>query len=168
MKNKRPKLKIPFDTFDIIIECVSIALLFVMWLYVIKVYSSLSETVASHFNVRGEANNYSRKSIVFIIPTIAIFLYALLFIINKFPHLHNYMVNITLDNAYKNYRFSTRILRVVNFICVSLMAYITYYIIESAKGQEMPLGSLFMPLVIGFSILLPVVILLYQRKLNKE
>ena len=168
MKHKRPKLKIPFDSFDIIIDCVSIALLFFMWFYVFNEYSSLPDTVASHFNAKGEADSFSNKSIIFIIPSIATFIYLLLFIVNKFPHLHNYMVNITSENAYKNYKFSTKMLRVVNFFCVVLMAYITYYIMEGAKGQETSLSPLFLPLVIGFSILLPVVILLYQRKLNKE
>ena len=168
MNHKRPRLKIPFDAIDIIIECLSIALLFIMWFYVINEYSSLSEMVASHFNSKGEADDYSDKYIVLLIPSIASLIYALLFILNRFPHLHNCMINITPANAYKNYKFSTRLLRVVNFFCVALMAYVTYYIIENAKGQEISLGPLFIPLVIGLSILLPVVLLLYHRKLNKE
>jgi uncharacterized membrane protein len=168
MKNGRPKLKIAFDAFDIIIECISIALLLMMWLYVITEYSTLSDTVASHFNAQGKADGFSNKSIVLLIPCIATFTYALMLVLSKYPHLHNYMVNITPENAYKNYKFSIRLLRIVNFLCVVLMVYITYYIIEGAKGREMSLGSLFIPLVIGLSILLTTVILLYQRKLNKE
>ena len=87
---------------------------------------------------------------------------------HKFPHLHNYMVNITEENALKNYRFGTRILRGVNFTCILLMAFITYKIIESAKGTYITLGSWFLPVVIGISIILPIILLIYMKKLNKD
>lgn len=82
--------------------------------------------------------------------------------------MHNYMVNITEENALKNYRFSTRVLRWVNFLCVLLSSYITYVIIQNAKGVKMGLGSGFLPIVIGFSILLPVVLFVCMKKLNKQ
>ena len=81
--------------------------------------------------------------------------------------MHNYMVNITEENALKNYRFSTRVVRLLNFLCVLLFAYIAYVIIENAKGSQMGLGSLFIPIVIGFSVLLPVVLIIYMKKINK-
>jgi len=77
------------------------------------------------------------------------------------------MVNITEENALKNYRFSTRVVRVVNFLCVLLLAYITYMIIESAFGKQYNLGTWFVPLLIGFSIVFPIVLIIYMRKLNK-
>ena len=78
------------------------------------------------------------------------------------------MVNITEENALKNYRFSTRVLRIINLLCVVLMAYVTYYIIQSAKGHKLSLGTYFLPIVLGISILLPIILFIYMRKLNKE
>ncbi len=168
MTSKRPRLKIPFEGFDIILECCSISLLCLMWLYVFKIYGELPETVSTHFNAQGIADGFSNKSTLWFIPIIATLLYVCLIILNKFPHLHKYKVNITETNAYKNYRFSTRILRVVNLLSITLMAYITYFIVGQAKDKEIEISSLFLPLVIGLSIILPIVILIYQRKLNKD
>ncbi len=167
MANDRPKIKVPFQYVDVAIELLSIALLLLTWLYAITQYNDLPETIASHFNSKGEADGYSHRSTIWFIPALATILYIGLFILNKYPHLHNYMTNITEDNALKQYRFSTRILRIVNFLCVLLFAYIAYHIIQNAQGIRTSLGRLFIPIVIGSSVLLPVIILIYQKRLNK-
>lgn len=168
MNNKRPRIKIPYESFDIIIECISITIILLMWIYIILEYSQLPDVIASHFNSKGIADDYNSKIIIWIIPSIATGIYILLFIINRYPHIHNYMVNITIENAYKNYKFSTRILRIVNLFTVSLMMYVAYFIVESAKEVQITMSNLLLPIIIGFSILLPVIIFIYQRKLNKE
>ncbi len=168
MYKKRPRLKIPYESFDIIIECIPIALLLLMWFYVISEYSQMPEIVASHFNAKGEADGYDNKIIVWLIPSIATVIYLLLFIINRFPHIHNYMVNITEENAYKNYKFSARMLRIINLFITSIMMYVAYLIIETAKGVQIALGNSLLLIIIGFSILLPIALFIYQRKLNKE
>ncbi len=167
MNTKRPRIKVPFETVDVIIEGVSITLLILMWCYCIINYMELPETIPTHFNAAGEPDAYGSKHTIWIIPLIATVLYIGMFIINKYPHIHNYMVNITEDNALKNYRFSTRTLRIVNFLCVLLMTYITYMIIESAFGKQFNLGTWFVPVVIGVSVVLPIILFVYMKKLNK-
>jgi len=167
MDNKRPRIKVPFETVDVIIEFISITLLILMWVYCIVNYMELPDTIATHFNGAGEPNGYGSRQTVWIIPIIATVMYIGLFILNKYPHTHNYMVNITEENALKNYKFSTRIVRVVNFLCVLLMTYITYMIVESAFGKQFNLGTWFVPLVIGVSIILPIIMFVYMRKMNK-
>lgn len=167
MDNKRPRIKVPFETVDIIIEFISITLLILMWVYCIVNYMELPDTIATHFNGAGEPDGYGSRQTVWIIPIIATVMYIGLFILNKYPHMHNYMVNITEENALKNYKFSTRIVRVVNFLCVLLMTYITYMIVESAFGKQFNLGTWFVPVVIGVSIILPIIIFVYMRKMNK-
>ena len=167
MNNKRPRIKVPFETVDIIIEFISITLLILMWVYCIVNYMELPDTIATHFNGAGEPDGYGSRQTVWIIPIIATVMYIGFFILNKYPHMHNYMVNITEENALKNYKFSTRIVRVVNFLCVLLMTYITYMIVESAFGKQFNLGTWFVPLVIGVSIILPIIMFVYMRKMNK-
>ena len=167
MNTKRPRIKVPFETVDIIIEFISITLLILMWSYCFVNYKELPDTIATHFNAIGEADGFGSKHTIWIIPSIATVMYIGLFVLNKYPHTHNYMVNINEENALKNYRFSTRTLRIVNFLCVVLMAYITYMIVESAYGKQFNLGTWFVPIVIGVSIILPIVLIVYMRKLNK-
>ena len=168
MQKNRPKIKVPFQTVDVLIELLSVTLILLAWVYVAIEYNELPDTIASHFNSKGQPDGYSSKNSILFLPILATIMYLSLFILNKFPHLHNYMVNITEDNALKNYRFSTRILRVVNFFVVLLFSYIVYTIIASAKGSTLSLGDWFLPTIIGVSILLPIGLILYQRKLNKS
>ena len=168
MNNGRPKIKVPFEGIDIFLELVSITMLLLMWIYLIIEYPDLPETIASHFNAKGEADNYSNKSYIWFLPIIATGVYIGLFILNKHPHAHNYMVNITEENALKNYRFSTRIVRITNTLTVIMFTYIIYYIIQSAKESELQFSSWFVPIVIVCSLLLPIGIYLYYRKINKS
>lgn len=168
MKNGRPRIKVPFDTFDMIVEFSSITLILLMWTYTIITFSDLPETIPTHFNSHGEADDWGSKWTIWIIPFIGSILYTGLFVINKFPHLHNYMVNITEENALKNYKFSTRIVRVINFLCALLMAYITYKIIVGAKGEYVSMGSWFFPVIIGTSIIGPIILIIYMQRLNKN
>ena len=168
MKSDRPKLKVPFQTIDIVIELASIAVLVLMWIHLIMEYSSLPETIASHFNASGKPDDYSSKSFLWFLPSLATVMYIGLFILNRFPHLHNYTINITEENALRQYRFSTRMLRIVNFLCVFLLAYINYKIIIGTQTNTTELGTGFLITVIGGSILLPIIILVYQQKLKKQ
>ena len=168
MNSKRPKIKVPFEGLDVFLELASITLLLLMWIYVIMEYPDLPETIASHFNIKGEADDYANKLYLLFLPLLSTCLYIALFVLNKYPHVHNYMVNITEENALKNYRFSTRILRIVNTLIVIMFVYIIYYIVQSAKENELQFSSWFAAIVIGVSLLLPLVIFLYYRKINTD
>ena len=168
MKTERPRIKVPYEAIDIIIEFISITLLVLMWSYCIVNYADLPDTIATHFDGSGNPDGFGSKQSIWLIPAIAIVLYIGMFIINKYPHIHNYMVNINEENALKNYRFSTRLLRVVNLLSMLLMAYITYMIIASAHGEKLIMGSWFIPIVIGSSIILPIILIMYMKILNKK
>ena len=167
MKTGRPKIYVPFQSIDILIELLSITLLLLMWIYLILEYQSLPEVIASHFNANGKADGFSNKLTLWLLPIISTIIYIGLFILNKFPHIHNYMVNITEDNALNNYRFSTKVLRITNFLSALLFTYLVYSEIQFSKGKIESLGSWFLPIVIGVSIILPIILIVYQRKINK-
>lgn len=162
----RPKIKVPFTTLDLCIELLSIALLVFMWAYLIMHFGELPDKVPSHYNAAGEADSYSGRGFVFFIPIIATGLYAFLLLLTRYPHLNNYMVNITEDNAYKQYRFSVYVLRVVNLLCVIMFLYINHHIIQGAINQHSELGKGFLITVFGMSIVIPIAIIFYQNRLK--
>lgn len=167
MKTGRPKLKVPLEGLDIILDLLSTTLLILLIAYTVISYSELPDTIPSHFNAKGEIDGYSNKSMLWMLPALGIVMFIGLFIINRFPHLHNYMVNITEENALKNYRFSTRIVRFANLFVMFIFGVVAYSIVEASKGHKSNLESWFIPFVIGFSILLPIVIFIYQKRINK-
>jgi len=166
IRTDRPKLKIPITPADILIECVSIGLIIYIWIHLFLVFGELPDRVPSHFNAAGEADGFSSKTFLFFLPALSTLMYIGLFWLTKFPHLHNYMVNITEENAFKQYRFGVTVLRIVNLLCVIMFAYINYHMLTGAGTSSADLGKGFLFVVIGVSILLPVVIIYYQNKIK--
>lgn len=164
MRTDRPKLKIPFETIDIVIELASIAGLVIMWGLLITTYTDLPTEVPSHFNGSGKPDNYSGKSMLWFLAIVATLLYLGLFILNRYPHLHNYMVNITEQNAFKQYQLSTRFLRIINFLCVVMFTYIVYKTIAVAEGNTAGLGNGFLFIVLGLSFIVPIIMLIIQQR----
>lgn len=163
----RPKIKVPLQSLDLILELSTISVLLLTCGYAIFQYAHLPDTIPTHFNAAGEADSFGSKSSIFTIPAIGMAVYVLILIVNRYPHVHNYMVEITAENALKNYRVSMRILRFVNLFCIALMGYITYAIVRASSGETMTLGSWFLPLVIGSSIIIPIALIIYMKRLNK-
>ena len=167
MKAERPRIQVPWEPIDIIVDLISISLLVLMLIYTAMHFGELTDTIPTHFNASGEADGYNSKNFIWMLPLIAIFTFGLLFYLNRLPHLHNHMVNITEENALKNYRFSTRVLRFTNVFTMIIFATVQYTMVENGRGNPMNIGGWFLPAVIGFSIMLPIVIVIYNKKLNK-
>jgi uncharacterized membrane protein len=153
---------------DIILDFLSATILILMIAYVAISYSELPDIIPSHFNGKGEIDGYSEKLTLWFLPAISIAMFVGLFVLNKYPHMHNYMVNITEENALKNYRLSTRIVRITNVFVMLLFGVISYSMIQGAQSENFQLGSWLLPAIIGFSVLLPIGILNYSQKINKN
>lgn len=163
----RPKIKVPLQPLDIIVDVLSISVLICMIIYSVIVFQELPDTIPTHFDFKGEADSYGSKSSLFLLPGIGIVLFSLLFILNKYPHLHNYMVNITEENALKNYRFSTRVLRFTNLCIAILFFFIQFKIVQTAKDNSISIGNWLIPLIIGITVIVPIFLVVHQFKMNK-
>jgi uncharacterized membrane protein len=168
MNTKRPRIKVPLEGIDIVADLASLTILILIVVFTLIDYPDLPETIATHFNGAGEPDGYGHKSTLWLLPAVGFTFFIGFYFLNKYPHIHNYMVNITEENALKNYRISTRILRFVNFFTCILFAYIQYHMISSANNTSLSLGNWFIPLMIGISIILPAGMLIYQYKINKK
>lgn len=170
MNTNRPQIKVPSEPLDVGLDLLSVAIIIGTITYTLIMYTDLPKTIPIHFNFKGEADNYGHKSTILWLPVFNVGMFIVLFILNKYPHIHNYMVNITEENALKNYRFSTRIVRFTNLFIAILFSFIQYQIIESAhtESYEESLGSWFAPTIIGISILTPIILLIYNHKINKK
>ncbi|MBT8253336.1 MAG: DUF1648 domain-containing protein, partial [Bacteroidia bacterium] len=163
-----PKIKVPYEQLDIFVELLNITLLLLIWGYTLTHYFDLPETIPVHFNAEGVADDYGNKAVIWILPAIATFLYFTMFLLNRFPHIHNYMVNITEENALKNYRLSTRVLRYVNLYCLLLFALLVYDMFNMSQGGEAKILS---PEFILVSIAAPIGLVAYaiyqQKRINR-
>ncbi len=168
MNAKRPRINIPYEQVDIVVELLNIALLLIIWGYAIKEYLALPDEIPVHFNVKGEADAMGSKTMIWILPLIATFIFGMMVIINRFPHIHNYMVNITDENAFKNYRLSTRILRFVNLYCMLIFAVLIFDIVGLAKGDNAVfINGLFIGIIAVLPIGIVIAAIYLQKKINK-
>ena len=156
MAIERPKITpIPTST-DKLVEVLGWIILLALWGWTITHYSSLPETIPTHFNAAGEADGFGSKASVIGLPVIASVLFIGLTLLNRYPHIFNYPTAITQDNALKQYTLATRMLRYLKLVLVLVFGGIEFMTIQNATGKAAGLGVWFLPLTL-ILVFLPLV-----------
>ena len=168
MFEKRPKITVPQNSTDLWIDRFSFLLFFIIWLSVFVYYPDLPNEIPTHFNGRGQADAFGSKQSIWILMGVFSSIFIGIYILNKYPHMHNYTVKITEENALKNYRFSTRVLRVVNFLNLLLLAYILKTMMTPYEKQSTAFGGWFLPTIMIGSLVLIIYIFVKANKINSK
>jgi len=165
-QEERPKLKIQLSPMDQVLELLGWGVLLALWVWTSTNYSSLPDTIPTHFNAAGEADGFGSKASIIGLPVIATLLYVGLTALNRFPHIFNFPTPITQDNALRQYTNATRMIRYLKLILVVVLAGISFQTIQQANGTGDGLGLWFLPLTLGliFMPLLYFVIKSFQTK----
>lgn len=153
---ERPKIKLELSLIDKTFEIIGWLLVISVWGLTITNYANLPETIPTHFNGVGQANEFAGKATILTLPLIATFLYVGLTILNKFPHIFNYPTNISQENALEQYTNATRMIRYLKLIIVAIFGLITFKTIQNANGQADGLGFWFSPMTLGL-IFIPLI-----------
>ncbi|MGB1308575.1 MAG: DUF1648 domain-containing protein [Oceanihabitans sp.] len=132
----RPKLKLKKSILDIIIEYFTLALLIFSILFSLYHYQNLPDKIPMHFNFEGKVDSYSSKTSIWALHMFTILTVMGLFYLNRFPHVFNYLNEITIENAKKNYTVATRMIRYLNCCIALLFTIISYKIITIAILEE--------------------------------
>ena len=143
----RPKLKLTLSSFDILMELTGGVLMILLIAYPLYHYAELPEVIPMHFDATGQPDRFGSKSSIWILPTVGLVIYIGLVILNRFPHIFNYNTEITQDNAERQYRLATTLLRIVNLAITLIFFYITYQSVQSAMSGQSGLGFMFVPFV---------------------
>ncbi|MFK7750696.1 MAG: DUF1648 domain-containing protein [Kordia sp.] len=167
MYANRPRIKVPLEPIDKILETTTTALLVALWIYVIISYTSLPEIIPTHLNHLGEVDGTGNKTMIWFLLGITTIITIGMHVLTKFPHIHNYMVNITEENAPHNYQMSNRLLRFVNILTLLLLAYVCYSIIQKAYGNHFFMESALMYIIIVYAVAMPIVLITFMLKNQK-
>ena len=151
---ERPKLKIQLSPMDQVFELLGWGVLLALWVWTGTSYSSLPDSIPTHFNAAGEADGFGRKASIVGLPVIVTLLYIGLTLLNRFPHIFNFPTPITQDNALRQYTNATRMIRNLKLILVLVFAGISFQTIKQANGEAAGLGVWFLPVTLG-AIFLP-------------
>jgi uncharacterized membrane protein len=73
-------------------------------LYLLMEWSSLPNRVPMHYDFFGEVDKWGSKGIIFLHPIIGAVLWIGPTILEKFPHVYNYIVDLTEENIERQYK----------------------------------------------------------------
>lgn len=161
---KRPKLQIPKLKSEWIWDVIGFTFYVGSVLFLIYVWNKLPEQVPAHYNAKGEIDRWGSKWELIIFPVIGGFLGVFMWIIEKFPEVHNYPKRLNESNAAQFYLNSRKIVNQIKNICLILFAFIQYESISIALKWGGGFGVWFLPVLI-IATLIPIVIGI--MKLNK-
>jgi uncharacterized membrane protein len=122
----RPKIKLERQLFDILLDRKNWALLTAFWIYILFSYNSLPESIPTHFNMKGEIDVYGSKKMLWMLPIIASVISIGFQFLIKVPHIYNYIVEITEQNAKVQYKLATRMLRALR-LCITILFFSIAY-----------------------------------------
>ena len=163
---KKPTLKLPMNTFQVVLEVAGTLVLIIFTTYLITNYSKLPTEIPTHFNIKGEPNSWGDKSEILTLYVVGVLLYIGLTVLNRFPHIFNYPVKITEQNAEVQYRMAQILLSVMKLVTLAIFLYISIHMIKVAEGIHPAIGNVFIILILCCS-LIPVIvylILAYKAK----
>lgn len=150
-KEQRPRIVLEQTGFDRALEGLALSGLLVLILLPLVYYGDLPETIPQHFNAKGEADGFGSKTFVWFLPGLGIVLYSMMTLLNRNPHIFNYTVKITPENAEAQYRLATRLIRWLKAFVVLLFVYITWGIISGALTGKTSIGSWFLFVVLAIN-----------------
>lgn len=134
-------------------------------------YSNIADIVPTHFNIAGEADAWSNKSVtsVFSLPIIHMLIVISLSFIYAKPQYTNFPISLALMTLKKNDRTKifniSRELLAITLLWISIMfSYIQYGVVSMATNNPEKISSIFME---GMVASLLIIIAIYSIKMFK-
>lgn len=164
IETDRPKIHPEMGPFDWLLEASALILILTFAGFLLYQYPKVPDTVPTHFNGTGVADEYGDKTTLLMFPGITIFLYILLTILNLIPHKFNYPGKITPENALRQYTLAVRLLRFLKIFLTGLFFYICYSTIKIANHEISGLDIWVIPLILGLVIIPMILYLILATK----
>lgn len=160
---ERPRLKLKLSPIDYFVEIVSFSELICLIILPIYYFNHLPDLLPKHFNAAGNPDSFGARNTIWVLPAIGLVMYIGLSLLNRFPHLFNYPVNITEENAQNLYTIGTRTVRILKLIIILIFFYITYTTIKIGLKEASGLSVYFL-LISLILILTLIVLMIYKMK----
>lgn len=159
----RPRIQIEPKKGDKILEATGWLSMVALFAFSIYAYSTLPETIPTHFNISGEADAYGGKATLWILPVVALATFLLLTFVSRYPHYCNYPVEITEANAQFQYRNLVQLMRTMKLLMILIFGGITVLIYCTAQGWISGIGIL--PILVVTTLpILPIVYFFIKMK----
>ncbi|MBM7607185.1 putative membrane protein [Lysinibacillus composti] len=144
----RPIIIFPKTKLEKVADWVGISLFLVAIFYIIIMWGNIPNEVPGHFNSKGEVDRWGTKFEILILPVIGAFLFVLLSLLEKAPHMHNYPKRLNESNVEQFYLASRKMLNMIKNICLLLFTFLTIQIVRVSLGEIYTLGVWFLPIIL--------------------
>ncbi len=151
---QRPHIRPPITTLEIVAIAITVGGLLFTFLPLALWWSSIPNTIPTHFDLYGQPNAYGSKAALLIYPGVALGMTLLFQSLCRYPWIFNYPVRITEENAMRQYRRGRLLLRWVNAL-VWLLGGIQWQAVQVARGAATSLGTAYM---LGAFIILALIV----------
>jgi uncharacterized membrane protein len=137
----RPALKIKKTPLEIALNIISLLLFIGSVSYLLTEWPSLPNRVPMHYNFFGEVDKWGSKGIIFLHPIIGAVLWIGLTILEKFPHVYNYIVGLTEENLERQYKNGRIMANVIKNEILIYISYCNWEDIKAAYGHDIAFGT---------------------------
>ncbi len=131
--------------------------------YILLNYSNISDTIPIHFNIGGKANSNGSKVVIFVLLGIMTFFSFMMGLLNKYPHLFNYPIEITDKNREYCYQVAQKFIAWMSLHTTLCFSFLTINMVLIGLDYMDSLSILFLPLMIGG---ISLIIFYFIRKLT--
>ena len=140
----RPKLNLKITPLEIFLNVITLAVFVGLIVYLISSWTIIPSEIPAHYNVVGEVDRWGSKGEMLILPIIGFVMWIGMTVLEKFPHLYNY-INLTKENARAQYLNGRLLINVLKNEIVLLFSYGTWKNVQVAIGDQDSLGVWFLP-----------------------
>lgn len=145
MNFQRPLLILPQTQQAKMLNWIAIAGIVALFGTAIHAWFALPETIPIHFGVDGKANGWGSKNFLWLFPLLSLLMYGMLTVVSRYPQTFNYAVQITQENALRQYHIACSMLNWLKTEMIWLFAYIEWQIFYLANTETPNLGIWFLP-----------------------
>jgi hypothetical protein len=149
----RPRPELRLSKFDYTIElpgAVGLACLFILPAIF---YNDLPGEIPRHFSLSGQADAFANRNFIWFLPVLGLLLYTGFTVLNRYPYIFNYPVEVTSENAQRLYTLGTRTIRLLKVLITFSFAFVSYKTIAVATGEAGDPGKIFLPLFVLILVL---------------
>lgn len=132
----RPKIDMPMSLLNTLLTILTFLLLIGNIVYIGVVWSSLPDRIPTHFNESGKVDGFGGKESLWGLTVVCFILWAGLTLLERFPHIYNYLVEITEQNALRQYKNAQLMINLTKTEITLLFIYLSWKSIRIALGHE--------------------------------
>lgn len=147
MSTKRPVIEVPKRPLDKSVDLLGFAAILFMFTFGTLNYGNLPDSIPTKFGIDGEPTQWSPKPLLWLLPFIGLITWSGIYLLNKVPHIFNYLTPITPENALYQYTTATRFLRYLNTGIALIFAYLFSSMIQAGLGIQDGLSIWFLPVL---------------------